>query len=199
MPREDYEIVRNDNPKCEELEKAGYTLVATSWGAHLDTENNFDIENLKKRIANCESNGYKLEMLGAGYAQKILDLEILNNPYYPQTPATAHDMPTIETTRALFKPNSWTFGAFKNDELVGVCATSKRSDKTEIDFGSVHPEHRGYGVGIGVAAYAIFTLIELGEHKFGTGGAEVNSASRTTVQKLGFSVDEIWNTYRKPE
>ena len=199
MRREDYEIVRNDNPKCEELEKAGYTLVATSWGAHLDTDNNFDIENLKKRIENCKTNGYKLEMLGAGHAQQILELEILNNPYYPKTPATAHGMPTIETTLALFKPNSWTFGAFKNDELIGVCATSKRSDRTEIDFGSVHPEHRGYGVGIGVAAYAILTLIELGEHKFGTGGAEVNSASRTTVQKLGFNVDEIWNTYHKPE
>ena len=199
MRREDYEIVRNDNPKCEELEKAGYTLVATSWGAHLDTDNNFDIENLKKRIENCKTNGYKLEMLGAGHAQQILELEILNNPYYPKTPATAHGMPTIETTLALFKPNSWTFGAFKNDELIGVCATSKRSDRTEIDFGSVHPEHRGYGVGIGVAAYAMITLIELGEHKFGTGGAEVNSASRTTVQKLGFNVDEIWNTYHKPE
>lgn len=44
----------------------------------------------------------------------------------------------------------------------------------------------------------LLSLIELGEHKFGTGGAEVNSASRTTVQKLGFSVDEIWNTYLKP-
>lgn len=198
MPREDYEIVRNNNPRCEELEKAGYTLVATSWGAHLDTDNNFDLENLKKRIENCKTSVYKLEMLGAGHTQQILDLEILNNPYYPQTPATAHRMPTIESTRALFKPNSWTFGAFKNDELVGVCATSKRSDRTEIDFGSVHPDHRGFGVGIGVAAYALSTLIEFGEHKFGTGGAEVNSASRTTVQKLGFNVDEIWNTYEIP-
>ena len=197
MPKENYEIVQNDNPKCKELENAGYHLIATSWGAHLDTQNVFDKDNLKKRIESCRKNGYRLEMLGAGYAQKILDLEILNNPYYPQTPATAHGVPTIETTLALFKPNSWTFGAFKNDELIGVCATSKRSDRTEIDFGSVHPEHRGYGVGIGVAAYAILTLIELGEQKFGTGGAEVNSASRTTVQKLGFSVDEIWNTYLK--
>ena len=82
--------------------------------------------------------------------------------------------------------------------IQGVCATSKRTDRTEIDFGSVHPDHRGFGVGIGVAAYALLSLIELGERKFGTGGAEVNSASRTTVQKLGFSVDEIWNTYLKP-
>lgn len=198
MPRDNYEIVRSDNPKCKELENAGYNLIATSWGAHLDIESNFEIENLKRRIENCKSNGYRLEMLGAGHAQEILDLEILNNPYYPQTPATAHGMPTLEITRALFKPNSWTFGAFKNDKLIGVCATSKRSDMTEIDFGSVHPEHRGFRVGIGVAAYALLSLIELGERKFGTGGAEVNSASRTTVEKLGFSVDEIWNTYLKP-
>lgn len=198
MQKNDYETVRNDDPKCIEFESAGYSLVSTSWGAHLNTEHDFDVEILKQRIENSRNAGYGLEMLGAGHAQEILELEILNNPYYPQTPSTAHEIPTIETTHALFKSNSWTFGAFKSEKLVGVCATSKRTDRTEIDFGSVHPDHRGFGVGIGVAAYALLSLIELGERKFGTGGAEVNSASRTTVQKLGFSVDEIWNTYLKP-
>ena len=115
MLRDNYEIVRSDNPKCKELENAGYNLIATSWGAHLDIESNFDIENLKRRIENCKSNGYRLEI-----------------------------------TRALFKPNSWTFGAFKNDKLIGVCATSKRSDMTEIDFGSVTPSTAGLESGLGL-------------------------------------------------
>lgn len=37
----------------------------------------------------------------------------------------------------------------------------------------------------------------MGLTKFATGGAEVNSASRATVQALGFTIDEVWNSYQK--
>jgi GNAT superfamily N-acetyltransferase len=198
MNQADIRILRDNDPDCLLLQQAGYVLVGTSWGAHLDIDDSFSMNSLLARIEKVESQGYRLEMLGAGYAQAIFDLEVLNNPHYPYTPATHQVMPTLETTKALFKPNSWNFGAFFNDSLVGVCATSKRSNKTEIDFGSVHHEHRGKGLGIGIGAYAIKTLIDLEERHFATGGAEVNSASRATVQKLGFQIDEIWHSYSLP-
>jgi ribosomal protein S18 acetylase RimI-like enzyme len=108
-------------------------------------------------------------------------------------------MPTIESTKALFKTNSWNFGALYNQKLVAVCATSKKSNRTEIEFGSVHPDYKGKGIGIGLAAYALLTLIKMGERSFATGGAEVNSASKATVEKLGFQIDEIWHSYSKLE
>lgn len=190
------EIVRSNDLRCQELEAEGYEVVGTSWGAHLTFTDQFNIANLDTRINEASQKGYRFELLHAGFAQQILELEVLNNPHYPYTPATSQPMPTVQSTRALFLPNSWNFGALLNNELVGVCATSKKATSTELDFGSVHPDHRGKGVGIGVAAYALKTLIQLGETKFGTGGAEINSASRATVEKLGFSIDEIWYSYQ---
>ena len=67
MPKNDYEIVRNDASKCIEFESAGYSLVSTSWGAQLNTENDFDVEVLKQRIMKSRNAGYRLEILGAGH------------------------------------------------------------------------------------------------------------------------------------
>ena len=44
MPKNDNEIVRNDDPKCIDIESAGYSLVSISWGAHLNTEHDFYVE-----------------------------------------------------------------------------------------------------------------------------------------------------------
>ncbi len=191
------EIVRSDDPKNATLIIVGYDLVGTSWGAHLEVTHSFDFKNLESRIKKAKSNSYKIKMLSSDWAQEMFDLEILNNPHYPFTPATAHVIPTLESTKALWRPNSWVFGATLNNKLVGCCATSKRLDRVEIDFGSVHPEHRGKGVGIATVSYALLTLHKLGLTKFATGGAEVNSASRATVEALGFTIDEVWNSYQK--
>jgi GNAT superfamily N-acetyltransferase len=199
MSFKDIEILRDNDPNCKMLESLGYVLVGTSWGARLDLTEDFSLENLKLRIEKARNENYQLELLGTGYVEEIFNLEVLNNSYYPYTPATHQAMPTLESTGALFKPNSWNFGALYNKKLVAVCATSKRVNKTEIDFGSVHPDHKGKGIGIGLAAYALQTLINMGERHFSTGGAEVNSSSKATVEKLGFKIDEIWHSYQKHE
>ena len=111
---------------------------------------------------------------------KCQELEVLNNPDYPYTPATAHDLPTSESIRALWKPGGWVFGTFKEELL-----------------GSVRREHRGLGVGSAIASLAIVTHAKLGERIFSTGGAAVNEASQSTVRSLGFVIDEQWRSYKR--
>lgn len=192
---ENVKILKSDDPSCLEMELSGYKLVGRSWGAHLEIEDNFNFANFNQRIEFANSQGYRIEMLGAGFADQMYNLEVLNNPHYPYTPATHQAMPTPNTIKALWAPNSWNFGAIWNSDLVGVCATSKKQGKVELDFGSVHPDHRGKGVGVGIAAYAIKNLAIMGENNFATGGAELNSASKATVEALGFRIDEIWHSY----
>lgn len=197
--QENFEILRNDDPRCAELESLGYELVGKSWGAHLNIEEDSNIGVLKKKVDRAVERGYSIQMLSADAAQELFELEVLNNADYPYTPATAHPLPTIEGTRALWSPNTWIFGARADGKLIAVCATSKRRNGTELDFGSVHPDHRGKGVGVGVAAFGILTLHSMGENAFSTGGAQINISSKSTVEALGFSVDEIWHSYIFPE
>ena len=145
------------------------------------------------------SSGYRVEALSSGFADQVLELEVENNPDYPYTPATSHDMPTNESIAALWEPRSLVFGAFKGEFLIGVGATSKRAEEVSIDFGSVRREHRGLGVGSAIASLAIISHAKLGERLFSTGGAAVNEASQSTVRSLGFVIDEIWRSYRKPD
>ncbi len=193
------EIVNVLDPKCLELEARGYKIVGESWGAHLRLSNSINLDRYSEKISRLDSLGYRVESLAPGFADQVLELEVLNNPDYPYTPATAQAMPTIESTGALWKPGCWVFGAFKEELLIGAGATSKRAEEINIDFGSVRREHRGLGVGSSIASFAIITHAKLGARIFSTGGAAVNEASQSTVRSLGFLVDEQWRSYRKPE
>jgi len=192
------EIVNVLDPKCQELEALGYAIVGESWAAHLRLGEPLDLERYSEKVTRLISLGYRVEALPSGFADQVLELEVLNNPDYPYTPATAHALPTIESTGALWKPGSWVFGALKEDSLIGVGATSKRADEVSIDFGSVRREHRGLGVGSAIASLAISTHANLGEGLFSTGGAAVNEASQSTVRSLGFVIDELWQSYKRP-
>jgi RimJ/RimL family protein N-acetyltransferase len=192
------EIVNALDPKCQELEALGYVIVGESWGAHLRLVEPIDLGLYLEKISRLRILGYQVESLPLGLADLVLELELINNPDYPYTPATAHATPTIESTRSLWKPNNWVFGAFKEELLVGVVAASKGSKEVNIDFGSVKREHRGLGVGSAIASLAISTYANLGERRFSTGGAAVNEASHATVRNLGFAVDEQWRSYQRP-
>ena len=54
-----------------------------------------------------------MESLPLGLADQVLELELTNNPDYPDTPATARAMPAFESTRSLWKPGNWVFGAIQ--------------------------------------------------------------------------------------
>jgi RimJ/RimL family protein N-acetyltransferase len=192
-----FEILRESDPKRAEYERRGDSPIATSWGARLEIDNAFDFENLEKKIKRCLDSGYELKLLTTDYIDQVLELELLNNKDYPYTPATERSLAllTREKIAQLWNQNSWNFGVKIDGDLVGVCGTSRKWSGIEIDFGSVRADHRGKGVGIGGVALAVQHLISLGETKFATGGAALNSASKATVQSLGFKIDEIWYTY----
>lgn len=191
------EILNVLDPKCQELELLGYAIVGESWAAHLGLSDPLDLEEYLAKVSRLNSLGYRVESLPSEFADQVLELEVLNNPDYPYTPATAHAMPTSESIGALWKSGSWVFGAFKEDLLIGVGATSKRADELSIDFGSVRREHRGLGVGSAIASLAIMTHARIGERLFSTGGAAVNEASQSTVRNLGFVIDEHWRSYKR--
>ncbi|HUW88824.1 MAG TPA: GNAT family N-acetyltransferase [Candidatus Paceibacterota bacterium] len=192
------EIVNALDPRCLELETAGYTVVGESWGAHLRLSDPIDLSLYAGKISGLQTLGYQVESLALGLANQVLELEVTNNPDYPYTPATAHATPTFESTRNLWKAGNGVFGAFKEGLLVGVVAASKGAKEVNIDFGSVRREHRGLGVGSAIVSLAISTYANLGERLFSTGGAAVNEASHATVRSLGFAVDEQWRSYQRP-
>lgn len=191
------EIVNALDPRSLELEAAGYILVGQSWGAHLRLNNAIDLSLYAGKISGLERLGYRVQSLELDFAEQVLDLEITNNADYPYTPATAHAMPTFESTNNLWSPGGKVFGAFKDGVLIGVVAATQAEGEVQIDFGSVRKEHRGLGVGSAVLSLAISTYANLGERLFSTGGAAVNEASHATVRSLGFVVDEQWRSYQR--
>jgi len=192
------EIVNALDPRCQEFETLGYVIVGESWGAHLRLNNPIDLRRYSEKISKLHTLGYRVESLPLGFADQVLELEVINNPDYPYTPATAHAMPSLESIKGLWKPDNQVFGAFKKGLLVGVVVTSKRAKEVNIDFGSVRRVHRGLGVGSAIASLAINTHANLGARLFSTGGAAVNEASQATVRSLGFVIDEQWRSYEKP-
>ena len=185
MVYSEIEIVNALDPKCQELEALGYVVVGESWGAHLRLSDPIEIGLYLGKISRLQNSGYRVESLSLGLVDQVLELEVINNLDYPYTPATAHAIPTFESTRTLWKPGNWVFGAFKEEVLIGVVAASKGAKEVNIDFGSVRREHRGLGVGSAIASLAIKTYATLGERLFSTGGAAVNEASHATARPQG--------------
>lgn len=193
-----FKVLNSLDPKCLELEALGYTVIGKSWGAHLRLIDPIDLSTYSEKISNLTAIGYRVESLLLAAAQAVLELELINNPDYPYTPATSHAPPTFETVASLWEPGNWIFGAFKDAQLIGVVAASKREMEVNIDFASVRKEDRGLGVGSAISSLAIITCANLGERLFSTGGAAVNEASQATVRNLGFVVDEQWRSYERP-
>ncbi len=198
MVNSEIEIVNVLDPKCQELEALGYVIIGESWGAHLLLNDPIDLGLYSEKISKLQIAGYRVESLPFDLADQVLGLEVINNPDYPYTPATARVMPTLESIRNLWKPGNLVFGAFKEELPIGVLAASKGTKEVNLDFGSVRREHRGLGVGSAIASLAISTYANLGERLFSTGGAAINEASQATVKGLGFVIDEQWRSYQKP-
>jgi len=96
------EILRDTDPRCAELEMLGYTLVAESWGARLHLDE--DREGLLAVEGNISKMGITVGELGIESAEEVLQLEIVNNPDYPKTPANMRALPTLEVVRDLWTP-----------------------------------------------------------------------------------------------
>ncbi|WBQ05171.1 hypothetical protein [Kribbella sp. CA-293567] len=184
------EIVRDDDPRCAELEAAGYRIVGESWGARLREP---DPELLERAVL--RAAGVTVRELGPEYADAWPSLEKANEQDYPYTPATQRVVPPVEGLIELWTTGR-VFGALDGQRLVGATIISLAG---ETGFTSVLAGYRGRGIGQAVKAASILALLAEGVRVFGTGGAALNEASIGANVALGYVVEERWRSYAPAE
>lgn len=187
----DYEIVQEGDPRCAELEAAGYRVVAESWAVRLYDP---DRDLLESAIRRATAGGLTVRELGPESAAALHALEKTNEPDYPDTPATHHEVGDLAKTQALWPANR-VFGAFDGNRLVGATVIREYDGHGDTAFTSVLAQYRRRGVGQAVKAASILAFLDLGITRFSTGGAAVNRASLQANQSLGYQLTERWRTY----
>lgn len=184
-----FEVLRNDDPRCAELEAAGYRLVGESWAARLRDP---DPAFLKQAVL--RSAGVTVRELGPESADAWHALELANEKDYPYTPATHRVVQPVEELTELWSTGR-VFSALDGERLVG--ATYIGLDG-ETGFTSVLAGYRGRGIGQAVKAASILALYADGVRVFGTGGAALNGASLGANLALGYVIEERWRSYAPP-
>jgi len=187
----DHQIVRDDDPRCAELEAAGYRVVAESWGVQLYDP---DRALLDSAVLRATAAGLTIRELGPESAEALHALEKANEQDYPDTPATHHEVGDLDKTRALW-PDYRVFGAFDRSRLVGATVIRERDGFGATRFTSVLASYRGRGVAQAVKAASIIAFLDIGIARFTTGGAAANVGSLRANQSLGYTLTERWRTY----
>lgn len=187
----DFQIVRDDDPRCAELEAAGYRVVAESWAVRLHDP---DRDLLESAVRRATAGGLTVRELGPESAQALHTLEQTNGPDYPDTPATHHEIGDLTAVQGLW-PVHRVFGAFDGNRLVAATVIREHEGRGETAFTSVLSAYRRRGVGQAVKAASILAFLDLGINHFGTGGAATNEASLQANQALGYQLTERWRTY----
>jgi GNAT superfamily N-acetyltransferase len=189
----DYEIVRDDDPRCAELEAAGYYVVAESWAMRLHDPDRALLDSAVRRAT---AGGLVIGELGVEWAAALHALETANKKDYPYTPATDHVVGSVDEIGALWS-EARVFGARAGDQLVGATVIREHKGRAETDFTSVLAAYRGRGVGQAVKAASILAFLDAGFTTFGTGGAAANAASLGANESLGYVLTERWRSYVK--
>ncbi|HWD80559.1 MAG TPA: GNAT family N-acetyltransferase [Kribbella sp.] len=187
----DYQIVRDDDPRCAELEAAGYRVVAESWAVRLYDP---DRDLLESAVRRATAGGLTIRELGPESARDLHTLETTNQPDYPDTPATHREVGDLAKIEALWPANR-VFGAFDGNRLVGATVIRNHDGYGDTAFTSVLAAYRRRGVGQAVKAASILAFLDIGITRFSTGGAAVNQASLQANQALGYQLTERWRTY----
>jgi len=187
----DYEIVQDNDPRCAELEAAGYRVVAESWAVRLFDP---DRELLESAVLRATAGGLTIRELGAESARELHALEKSNEPDYPYTPATHRVVGELAETSALW-PEHRVFGAFDGNRLVGATVIRANDGFGDTLFTSVLSTYRRRGVAQAVKAASILAFLDIGITRFSTGGAAANQASLQANQSLGYKLTEHWRTY----
>ena len=182
------EIVRDDDPRCVELEAAGYRIVGESWAARLRDPDPVALEQAVLRAADVT-----VRELDRSYATAWHELETANEKDYPYTPATHRVVEPVDELAELWTTGR-VFGAFDGARLVGATYISL---KGETGFTSVLDGIRR-GVGQAVKAASILALYADGVRVFGTGGAALNDASLGANLALGYVIEERWRSTHYP-
>lgn len=183
------EILRDDDPRCVELEAAGYRIVGESWAARLRDPDPSALEQTVLRAARLT-----VRELDRSSAAAWHELETANEKDYPYTPATHRVVQPLDELAELWTTGR-VFGAFDGERLVGATYISHEG---ETGFTSVLDGYRGRGIGQAVKAASILALYADGVRVFGTGGAALNDASLGANLALGYVIEERWRSYAPP-
>jgi GNAT superfamily N-acetyltransferase len=195
MGMPDFEIVRDDDPRCAVLEEAGYRVVGESWAARLRDPDRALLDAAVLRVV---AAGFAVRELGEEFARALLELETANGDDYPYTPATQHEVRDLDGIRELWLGGGRVFGALAGDRLVGATVMQPSEDRAETGFTSVLREYRGKGIAQAVKAASILAFLADGYTRFGTGGAGLNAASLAANHALGYTLTERWRSYAPP-
>ncbi|MFC4243954.1 hypothetical protein ACFOYW_11255 [Gryllotalpicola reticulitermitis] len=84
------------------LQRDGYRVVATSWGARLELPDGFNDSAYRNRLGRARSLGYGVAELDRGCVNALYRLETAAAADYPVTPATPAPEVTLEGERALW-------------------------------------------------------------------------------------------------
>lgn len=190
-PVAEYEIVQEGDPRCAELEAAGYRVVAESWAVRLFDP---DRELLETAVRRVTAGGLTLRELGSESAADLYALEKRNEADYPYTPATHRVVGELGDVAGLW-PENRVFGAFDGNRLVGATVMREKDGFGDTAFTSVLATHRRRGVAQAVKAASILAFLDIGITRFSTGGAAANQASLQANQSLGYQLTEQWRTY----
>lgn len=191
-------ILQSTDPARSELEEQGWQVVAESWGARLHPAEE-DLPRLRHLVERARAHGYDVVELGADDAAEVAALEAATSPDYPSAgPATEHET-VDEAGAASLLQRGRLFGVRDvQGDLIAMTTTSRRADRVETGFTSVHPEHRNQGLGTAVKAASVLAWWEDGARVFGAGGAQTNAASLAMNWAVGYTVTERWLTYGPP-
>lgn len=193
----DVEVVREDDPRCRELESLGYRMVGESWGARLRLPAPQSLALARAAVARAQAAGIIVRELGPEAAVALHDLETANHADYPFTPATAHRLLGLAETRTLWVNGKRVFGALHGSQLIAATVIAQTDDFGETGFTSVLADYRSRGIGRAVKAASILALADDGVTTFGTGGAGINEASLKVNTALGYALEERWRSYQR--
>lgn len=187
--------MREDDPRCAELEVEGYGVVSYSWGATLRIDDSSDLAMSAERVRRVRNEGFNICELSSTDLAKVREVEFANVNDYPQSAATHHEMPTLEHLTDMIRAGVRFWGAFLEGRLVAVTSLDRKGERWNTEFTSVLAEYRGRGLGAAVKAASISTLFNEGVRWFSTGGAVSNEASLGANRTLGYVLEPTWRTY----
>lgn len=188
-------IVREDDPRCAELENAGYAVVGYSWGANLHLDESSDLSALHDFARRVGPDVDTILELTAVDLEAVSTVERANARDYPTSEATRHDAPTAEHLLERCRCGNRFWGALVDGELIAVTCLERKGERWNTAFTSVLATFRGRGVGTAVKAHSIVTLFDEGARWFSTGGAVSNVASLAANRALGYALEPPWRTY----
>ena len=195
MKGSDVVFVREDDPRCTELETEGYEVVGYSWGANLRFDDSSDLAMFDERVRRVRNEGFNIRELSTVDLEKVGEVEFANVNDYPQSAAARHELRTLEHLVGMVHAGVRFWDVSLEGRLVAVTSLERKDQRWNTKFTSVLAGYRGRGLGAAVKAASISTLFNEGVRWFSTGGAASNEASLGANRTPGYVLEPTWQTY----